>query len=467
MISARKKQTGLKRRRTLERIDMIRVGIYMRVSSDKQVQEGDSISAQRDALRKYIDKDPEMICVGEYLDDGVSGTKEDRDELQRMLMDVRAGKLDIILVTKLDRLYRSIRHYLNLQDTLDRYRVNWLAIWEPIYDTSTPQGRLIINQMMSIAQFEAENTGQRIRQVQSYKVSQGEVISGSTPVGYRIVDKHLVPDENADIVRQMFEFYSQCGNIDKTIRQFDHYKIFPRTKPSWKFILTNEKYIGKFRDNDQFCQPIISRELFDDVQRKVKMNIKKSQKHTYIFSGLLRCGECGRVMAGTFRRKKNRKEINLKAYRCPAHYGSLNRCDNTKCISEHILERHLLDTTRTALSGLVLTAEINTPTVNDNHLRIAALNRRKDKLKDLYINDLISLDEYKQDRERIMAELSDLDSQKVPEQKDLTQIQELLKQPFEKIYNTFPEDERRYFWRSIIQNIQFDRNRNITVNYLP
>ena len=180
---------------------MKRVGIYMRVSSDKQAQEGDSIPAQRDAIRRYIDNSQDMILAGEYLDDGISGTKEDRDELQRMMSDVRAGKLDMILVTKLDRLYRSIRHYLNLQDTLDKCGVNWRAIWEPVYDTSTPQGRLIINQMMSIAQFEAENTGQRIRQVQAYKVSKGEVISGQTPVGYKIVNKHLVPDENAHIVR--------------------------------------------------------------------------------------------------------------------------------------------------------------------------------------------------------------------------------------------------------------------------
>lgn len=139
---------------------MKRTAIYIRVSSDRQAQEGDSIPAQRDALRKYIDDHNDLSFAGEYMDDGVSGTRNDRDELQRLLADVKDGKIDLILATKLDRIYRSIRHYLNFQDTLDRYNVNWLAIWEPIYDTSTPQGRLIINQMMSIAQFEAENTGQ-------------------------------------------------------------------------------------------------------------------------------------------------------------------------------------------------------------------------------------------------------------------------------------------------------------------
>ena len=222
----------------------------MRVSSMTQAQEGDSIPAQKDALRKYIDSHDDMILAGEYCDDGVSGTRDDRDELQRLLTDVKSGKIDMIIVTKLDRLYRSIRHYLNLQDTLDSHGVYWLAIWEPIYDTSTPQGRLIINQMMSIAQFESENTGQRIRQVQSYKVSKGEVISGSTPPGYSIVDKHLVPNEHADAVRDVFKHYSLTGNLHETMRYAAAYGVFPSTSSAFHNILSNKTYIGQKRNND-------------------------------------------------------------------------------------------------------------------------------------------------------------------------------------------------------------------------
>jgi DNA invertase Pin-like site-specific DNA recombinase len=151
---------------------MKRVALYMRVSSDQQVKEGDSIPAQRDALTKYA-KEKGYSIVGEYLDDGISGTKySQRDELQRLLSDVQSGKIDLILITRLDRWFRSVRHYTATQEILDKNNVGWLAIWEPVYDTTTPQGRLIVNQMMSIAQFEAENTGQRIRQVQAYKLSQ-------------------------------------------------------------------------------------------------------------------------------------------------------------------------------------------------------------------------------------------------------------------------------------------------------
>ena len=148
---------------------MKRTALYVRVSTQTQVNEGDSIPAQREALMKYVADHADLELMGEYIDEGVSGRKYQRDELQRMLDDVQQGKIDLILVCKLDRLFRSLKWYIKTQEILDKCKVDWLAIYEPMYDTTTASGRLIINQMMSIAQFEAENTSQRIRSVFQYK----------------------------------------------------------------------------------------------------------------------------------------------------------------------------------------------------------------------------------------------------------------------------------------------------------
>ena len=267
---------------------MKRAALYIRVSSDKQVKEGDSIPAQREALRKYA-KEHNFLIAGEYIDDGISGTKySQRDELQRLLDDVAAGKIDLIAFTKLDRWFRSVRHYTATQAILDKYNVGWTAIWEPIYDTTTPQGRLIVNQMMSIAQFEAENTGQRIRQVQAYKLAQKEVISGSTPPGYSIENKHLVPNANAVNVLEVFETYSRTGSLNETLRRSAGLSGIPQGKNTLKRMLQNVIYIGKHPSGvDSFCDPIVPTALFEDVQRKLAMNIKSSQKELYIFSGCL------------------------------------------------------------------------------------------------------------------------------------------------------------------------------------
>lgn len=323
---------------------MKRVALYMRVSSTKQVKEGDSIPAQRDALTKYA-KEKGYSVAGEYLDDGVSGTRADRDELSRLLEDVKAGKIDIILCTKLDRLYRNIKHYLNMMEILDRHNVGWLAIWEPVYDTTTPQGRLIVNQMMSIAQFEAENTGQRIRQVQAYKLSQKEVISGTTTAGYRIENKHLVPDENAEYVKAAFEMYSACGNMNAVMREYGKKYGMPGTKPAFRRMLMSPLYKGEhYTGIKDYCPAIVSADLWDDVQRKLKMNIKKNQKETYIFSGLLRCAECGRVMGGNTRRRQRGNCYTITHdYRCTGYYARMpKQCINQKVATEKVIERELI-----------------------------------------------------------------------------------------------------------------------------
>ena len=438
---------------------MKKAALYMRVSSDKQAHEGDSIAAQRDALRKYA-RSHGMVIAGEYLDDGISGTKADRDELQRMLSDVQAGKVDVILVTKLDRLYRSIRHYLNMMDVLDRCGVGWVAIWEH-YETTTPQGRLMINQMMSFAQYEAELTGQRIRQVQAYKVTQGEVISGSTPPGLTIKGKRLVPDDNADHVRQMFQYYAMTGNLAQTMRRFDHLGIFPRSNAAYKSILRNTKYIGVFRDNDQFCEPVIDRGLFEDVQRKLDMNVKSSQKRTYIFSGLVRCAVCGTKMAsGSYYHKDG---AHVKTYRCSKRYNrGISQCTNGHVFREISLETYLLENIRPIIENLVLDYEIGEQARPDG--RVDALEKRLGRLKELYVNGLIELDEYKADREKILI---DIERARTPQiAPDVNALKDLLSKPFETIYSTFSDEEKRFFWRSIVKEIRCDEDKRYKIMFL-
>ena len=439
---------------------MIRAAAYLRVSTSIQATEGDSIPAQRDAICKYI-SDHGMVCVGEYLDDGISGTRSDRDELQRLLDDVQAGNVDIIIITKLDRLYRSIRHYLNMMDVLDRHGVGWRAIWEQ-YDTTTPQGRLIVNQMMAFAQFEAENTGQRIRQVQAYKVSQGEVVSGSTPAGYRIQDKRLTPSEAAGSVLTAFRTYSRTGSLNATMRACSGLSGLPRSKPAFKRMLMNETYIGHKRTNDHFCEPIIPEALFEDVQRQLRMNVKKSQRHTYIFSGLIRCAECGCTLGGQTRIKRG-KQIRL--YRCPKHFNHKPaQCRNTKIITESVLEEQMMAQLRPMIENVVLEFERKAARKVDHTDQIRILTRKIDRLKDLYVNDLIDIETYKKDKADYEQQLTEL-SRPAPI-RDVSALKDLLGTDIEDIYWSFSPANKRRFWRGIVKEIRWSADRSFVVDFL-
>ena len=429
---------------------IIRAALYMRVSTDKQAKEGDSIPAQKEALERYA-KEKGYVIAGEYIDDGVSGTKSDRDELQKLLDDVKQSRIDIVLVTKLDRWFRSIRHYLNTQEILDKHKVHWIAIWEPIYDTSTPQGRLIINQMMSIAQFEAENTSQRIKQVFAYKREKGEVVSGNVPLGFCIKNKHLHPDENADYIRQVFSYYAQTSSLFGTMEHFSHLGIFPRTRGSFKALLQNQKYRGA----------LVDPALFDDVQNKLPKNVPKSQKNTYIFSGLIVCKECGCRMAAQLHHSYKGAKPQ-KVYICKTYYNERPRmCSNTKKLNQNVLERYLLENIKPLLEMKV--DAVRKEESKDNSGRIAYLEKKIKKLKELYINDLITMEEYREDKESALAEISTLQA---PKQVDTKPYEDFIKLNIGEQYKAFTDAEKRIFWRALIDRIEFDRDRNISVFFL-
>lgn len=429
-----------------------KAAIYARVSTDKQVKEGDSIQAQLDALRKYVADHKDMIISGEYVDDGISGTKfAERDELQRMLSDVKDGKIDVILFTKLDRFYRSIRHYTSTQEVLDKYGVGWKAIWEA-YDTTTPQGRLIVNAMMAFSQYEAENAGARIRQVFKYKISQGEVLSGTVAVGYKVVNKHLVPSEKAEQVKDIFEYYALHGNLAHTVIYASGFDGFPTSRAGIKRMLTNKIYIGIYRDNASYCQPIISKELFDRVQSNLCINVKDSQKHPYIFSGLCKCALCGNAMSASAFRGGNTPI--RRRYRCPGYYSPSHSCSNKRLISDMSIEEHLLLNIKPYIQGMLLDAEIEEKEEERTSKIISSVNRKLDRLKDLYINDLISIDEYKARRADFENQIAD--AEQVKPSKDLSELKSLLKMDIEHIYQTFSDEEKRYFWRSIIKEIRIN-----------
>lgn len=174
---------------------LLRVAIYIRVSTDRQAKEGDSIRDQLASGEKYIESHENMILADTYVDDGISGQKLKRDDFQRLLDDIRAGRIDLVVFTRLDRWFRNLRHYLNTQDILDRHGVSWTAIEQPYFDTSTPHGRAFVNNSMIWAELEAQNDSDRILGVFEDKVDNGEVLSGSTPLGYSIKEKAKHPKD--------------------------------------------------------------------------------------------------------------------------------------------------------------------------------------------------------------------------------------------------------------------------------
>ena len=442
---------------------MIRVGIYCRVSTDQQVNEGDSIQAQLSALRKYAE-DHNYEIAGEFVDDGISGTLlNERDELQNLLDAVKQRKVDLILFTRLDRWFRSIRHYLNVQDTLDRYGVPWRAVWES-FETQTPQGRFMVNQTLSFAQYESETTAIRIRHVFDYKKTQHEVLSGKVPFGYMIRDKHLVPDpEKADIARQAFQTYIETGSICETLKLMQGHGL-PKTQRALKWMLTNRKYIGEAYGIEGYMEPLIDKQTFDTVQHMLRMNVKSNQVRNYIFSGMVWCSDCGRKMTGTSDVKNRYKENaeRYKVYRCMYHYRPIPTCANTRGINEKKLEKYLVANLKD-LAFADVKAE-DKKKVKSFENQIAATEKKMSRLKELYLNELINLDEYKRDMAAYKADIDSFKERlKEYEGGDKTALKDLVGTNLDDWYWTLTESEKRELWSSVIDKIYYGSDKKISV----
>lgn len=449
--------------------NLIRVAIYIRVSTDTQAKKGDSTGEQMDTLQSYVNDNEQMILQDVYIDDGVSGQKLNRNDFNRLMDNVQSGLIDLIIFTKLDRWFRSLRHYLNTQATLEKYGVNWIAVSQPYYDTTTPQGRAFVAQSMTFAELEAQNDSVRIRDVFDWKYKNGQVLSGSVPLGYSIENKHMVPNVDAVKAQAVFEYYDRTGSLNATITYLEsEFNIVMCQANLKKSILTNTKYIGVFRDNENFCPAIISRDLFDRVQRKLQCNIKSSQHNSYIFSGLIVCSCCGHVMGGciqsTSRNKKTGQRYKYPAYRCRGAYPN-RRCENRKVIYESTLEKYLLENINPLISQYLVDYEIKSAPVIDNKQKRASLYKKIDRLKDLYVNEEITLDEYKKDKARYMEQIEALPDVSAPE-KDLTTLRNFLSMDIDTIYKTMSPEEKRYLWRSVIKEIRINAKREYEIIFL-
>jgi DNA invertase Pin-like site-specific DNA recombinase len=407
--------------------------------------------------------------VGVYADCGKTARKslKNRTELARLLSDVEADKIDLIVFTKLDRWFRNIKDYYKTQEILEAHGVNWRTIFEN-YDTTTANGRLYINIMLSLAQDEADRTSERIKAVFENKRRNGEATCPNVPIGYKLENsKIIIDEERAPIARDLFEHYALHNSmyaaqkyiIDVYGEHLHHYTI--------KRMLTNPLYIGEYRGYKNFCPPLIDKKQFDEVQDVVKSrNIKNSspQQYNFIFSGLCVCAECGRRMAGNAQRRTyagGRKDI-YAVYRCNGYYSARN-CTHNRAINEKAIEEYLLNNVATELNRYILDFEAAQKKPRKPKIDKAAIAKKLEKLKDLYLNDLIDLDLYRKDYKDLTEKLNAVEP---PEEKaDLTPLKEFLKSDFLSIYDTLDNEAKRIIWRGVLDRLIITADNNIGIEF--
>ena len=307
----------------------LRCAIYTRKSTEHGLElEFNSLDAQREACEAYIKSQASLgwkVITQPYDDAAFSGGNLERPALKQLLADIDAGKVDVVVVYKIDRLTRSLADFAKLVEAFDARSISFVAVTQQ-FNTTTSMGRLTLNVLLSFAQFERELSSERVRDKIAASRAKGKWTGGTIPFGYRTENKKLViNDDEAKAVRYIFKRYVELGSFEPLVQDLDAKNIRTRLKKTkgkksniashftygpLSYLLNNRIYIGEVSHRGKWHfgehQPIIDAQTFDAVQARLSANsvIRKNRRSE---SGALLMGklfdDCNNRMSPSYSTK--------------------------------------------------------------------------------------------------------------------------------------------------------------------
>lgn len=337
---------------------IVRCGVYTRKSTDENLKlEFNSLDAQREAAEAYIasQKHAGWVCLEQHYDDGgFSGGTIERPAFQQLMADVEVGKVDCIVVYKIDRLSRSLMDFARIMETLERNNVSLVSVTQQ-FNTTTSMGRLTLNVLLSFAQFEREIISERTRDKIAAARRKGKWTGGAPVLGYdREKDSRgsrlLVNESEANQIRAIYQMYLEAGSMLPALgvikKRGWKTKRYQTTQGQWRGgrefdksmlqkMLTNVTYLGKVTYKGEVFEgeheAIVDEDLFGQVQGLLRRNRNSGgryarNKHGALLKGLVRCKHCGCAMSHHFATrgdKRYRYYVCIRAQKngwseCPA-----------------------------------------------------------------------------------------------------------------------------------------------------
>jgi site-specific DNA recombinase len=346
----------------------MRCAVYTRKSTDEGLdRDFNTLDAQREAGEAYVasQKDQGWVALPKRYDDGgFTGGNMERPALQQLFEDIEAGRVDCVIVYKVDRLSRSLLDFARIVEIFDRHNVSFVAVTQE-FNTATSMGRLMLNVLLSFAQFERELISERTRDKMGAARRKGKWLGSSPVLGYdvdREASKLVINPEEAERVRAIFAIYEELRALLPTVRELRqrhwHNKQWttrkghlrggrPFNKGTLHFLLTNVTYRGQVKYRGEIYageqDAIVPQELFERVQTLLKQNrqsrSRKGRRFTGILQGKLYCAGCNSLMTHTYTSKGSRR---YRYYVCSqAQKQGYDQCV-TRSVPAAEIERYVL-----------------------------------------------------------------------------------------------------------------------------
>jgi site-specific DNA recombinase len=480
----------------------LRVAVYIRVSTEEQATEGYSISAQREKLKAYcIAQDWDV--VGFYVDEGISAKDMNRPQLQQMIQDIEAGKVDCVLVYRLDRLTRSVLDLYKLLNIFEKHNCKFKSATE-VYDTTTAIGRLFITLVAALAQWERENMGERIRLGFQEKVRQGKYAHNHRPFGYNLDRKTgtlTINEEEAKVVRLIVDLYLKGYGANRICKYLNERNITTRDGNAWNDkplmqLLKNPLYAGTIRwgqehENTLYVEnavpAIIDKETFEEVQKTIEKRrglLPKQVSSDYIFSGVYKCPECGHSMVGyrVYYTNSKGEKITYKNYRC--FRKKTGQCKGVRTVSEISLEKAFITYLKNldfspvidevAASGTeVLNSAAEVENIETLKKELEKIEKRKKKWQYAWANEMMTDDDFRdrmnEEREREEEIKKKLEAIEVPQEisTDKMELYSIL-QDMERNWNKLGDIEKKNLVQLVVKqiNVNYDKNKQVYIEHV-
>ncbi len=408
----------------------MRVALYIRVSTERQANEGDSLEEQENELKKFCDF-RQFAIHQVYIERGKSGGNTNRPEYQKLIKDIQKKRINAVVVKKLDRLSRSLLDFENLMRLMNENDVEFISIKEN-FDTTTAMGKAMLRVALVFAQLEREQTSERLVDVLGYRASLGLYNGGVRPFGYTNLNKELVPyKKEKDQIEFIFDKFLDNHSTTLTTKALNEIGCRNRNAKLWdkrqiQKILQNPVYIGQVRWNNQcyqgIHQPIISEKHFKAAQLifKQKQHITESVTQA-LAQRLLRCGGCHSPMTSSH--SLNKHKIKYFYYRCTS--TQTPEKGRSPCSVKYINQKKL---DHALIQGLIgLTHEQGFIPVENQILRhnlaieregqaiLETLRLQESQLKQLearkdkFFDSLISGEFSAKEREKIQEQINDME----------------------------------------------------------
>ena len=402
---------------------MKNAAIYCRVSTEDQAREGYSLGEQLEKL-KDLCKFRDYNVYNVYEDAGISAKDmTHRPAFQRMLEDVKNKKVDVIVSYKLDRLTRSVRDLEVLITELEKYGCSLECAMDDI-NTSTANGRFFVRMLTVLSQLEIERVSERTKFGMVGAIKDGHIPVRKTLGFMRDNKKLIINPAESEIVERIFDLYLKGNSYQKIANIFNEEKILNKKWYDTTIlkILSNPLYKGDFISGGRtgtpvlyegVVEPIISKNLWEECQVQTRKNSRNyTRRNDYIFFQKIICPNCHKIMACKAPGGNKKKYIYYKCNNCKTY------------VREDKLIKLLIDEIAFIMEYDITVNKFFAPLLkhkleNANELLIKEINSLKDKivrLKDAYLNNIISIKEYKQDKEHLETRIREIELKQKEEQ---------------------------------------------------